>query len=113
SLSEGEREGLNAFVQELNSKDVLADILGLANQLIQPLLLHGAIPIGVGVIAMIAARWRTIQEDPKAHRVPAHRRAQHQMQVTRFESKRDAPPGLDESRLIGPDYPGACQCPLI
>ena len=62
--SEGEHECLDACVEELDLEPPIADRRGLADQLVHPLVVGGAVAVLVDVDAVGAPWWLAVEANP-------------------------------------------------
>src|ERR687885_2485571 len=92
--AEGEREGLNARIEELDLEVAVGDGTRLADQLIQPLLGHRAAALGVDVAAVRLARRSPVEPHAKAHGGASRGRSQDEVQIARMKAIRDPAVGL-------------------
>ena len=66
ALSEGEREGLNTLIEELDLECPISDWPSLPDELIQSRLLNASPSLGIRVEAMVGSRRRAIDLDAEA-----------------------------------------------
>src|ERR1700704_5410187 len=111
--SEGEHVRLDPGVAELDLEQPIADLRGLADQLIHPLVVGNAVPVLVDIDAVHAPRWLAVEADAESHRRPRGRRPHHEMKVTGAEAIRDGTTRFIEAHGNDPDRPVARQRPLI
>src|SRR5262245_15437824 len=79
--SEREHVGLDAGVEELDLEQPVADRRRLADQLVHPRVVGGAVAGLVDVDAMGVPGRLAVEADREAHRRASRRRAHHQVQV--------------------------------
>src|SRR5262245_55530378 len=113
SLTERERECLNARLEKLDLELLLGDRWELSDQLIQSLLGHGPAALSVHVEPVGPAGGLSIEAHAESDRLPAHRRPHDQMQVPRVKASDDPPVGLSEHRGLSRQRPVTRQRPAI
>ena len=105
--SEGEHEDLDARVKEFDLEQPAADLWGLTNELIHPLVVGGAVTALVDVDAVGPPRGLAVEAHPETYgRVP-NRWPHHEMEVTTVELIPDGPTRLIEQRGHQADRPVA------
>src|SRR4249920_2909972 len=111
--SEGEHERLDARVEELDLEPPVPDRRRLADELIHPLVVGGAVAVLVDVDAMGAPRGLPVEAHPEANRRAPNRWSHHEMQIASVELIRDGTAGFIEPRRHGVDLPVARERPLV
>src|SRR6267378_299361 len=111
--SEREHVRLDPGVEELDLEQPIADLPGLANQLIHPLVVGSAVAVLVDIDAVHAPRWLAVEADAESHRRPRGRRPHHEMKVTGMEPIRDGTTRIIDAHGNDPDRPVTRQRPLI
>src|SRR5690606_26058897 len=109
SSTKRKRVGMQARVEKLNRERSVAHIYRLPDQLIEPLLSHHAIAVGIDVHAVILPRRGAVDRHPKAHGSGVGAWAQHQMQIARVKPINDFPGTLFQCRIFTADTPLAGQ----
>src|SRR5262249_60585788 len=79
--AERERKRLHARIEKLDLELPISNGLGLADQLIQPLLGRRAVALLINVTSVSSTRRLSIEEHAKAHGRSSRCRAHHQMQI--------------------------------
>src|SRR4051812_7536668 len=104
SLSERERVGLGAGLEECDLQRPLADRGVLAHQLVQAALPEQAVPVLVYIHAVRRARSLAVEAHAEGNRLSCFRR-QDEMRVTGVEAVGDAPAGLGERDVLTRNRP--------
>src|SRR3954447_14695093 len=111
--SEGEHERLDAGVEELDLEPPVPDRRRLADELVDPLVVGGAVTALVDVDAMGAARGLPVEAYPEAHRRAPNWWTHHEMQIASVELICDGTARVVETGRHGVDLPVAGERPLV
>src|SRR5262245_8679745 len=111
--SEGEHVGLDAGVVELDLEQAVADRWRLADQLVHPLVVGGAVAGVVDVEAVGGPGGLAVEPYGEAHGWAPGRWAHHEVEVAGVEPERDGAPWSAELRRFHAESPVAGQCPLV
>src|SRR5262249_7784104 len=111
--SEGEHEHLDARLEELDLEPPVADRRRLADQLVDPLVVGGAVAMLIDVDAVGATRRLTVETHGEPHGGAPNRWTHYEMQIAGVELIRDGTARFIEPRRHGVDLPVARQCPLV
>src|ERR1700730_2126410 len=96
---------LDPGVEELDLEQPIADLRGLADQLIHPLVVGNAVAVLVDIDALRAPRWLAVDADAESHRRLRGWRPQHEMKVTGMEAIPDGTTRFIEAHGNDPDRP--------
>src|SRR5690242_19709814 len=113
ALAEREAISLGTAVGKRDLERAVGDGAGLANQLIEPLVVKRAVSLLVDVAAVSCARRLAIQQQLKSHRVTSRRRAHDQVEITCVEAIDERPAGLSDPGCLTPHRPFTGQAPAI
>ena len=112
-LAEGEREGLDVPIQELDLKQAINDRLRLPDELIRARLSHYAISRAVEVGPASGACGLSIQKYPESSGSFLNWRRHDQVKIARMKAVGDPSVGLVQRNVLPPHRPVARERPVV
>src|ERR1700691_2017515 len=108
-----ECEGLHAGIEKLDLERMVADLAGLAHELVEPPLRDDAQTFGVGIRAVALARRLSVDRHAEVDRRAAGSRAEDEMQIAGVKAVGDASALFVENRAPAADRPIARHAPFV
>src|SRR5215210_4462102 len=92
--AERERKSLHPRIEKLDLELLISDVLGLSDQLVQPLFANRAVTLVLNVNSVSSVRRLSIDEHAKSHGRSSRCRSHDKMKTARVKAVRDPPVGL-------------------
>src|ERR1700677_1378909 len=97
-LTKGKRVSLDIGIKKLDREGAVHDRPALADELVEPVVGHHALAVGIDVGAVAFAGDSAVDRHPEAHRLALGARPQHQVKIAGMKAKGDRAVGLVEQR---------------
>src|ERR1700678_3967957 len=112
-LTKGKRVSLHIGIEKLDREGAVHDRPALADELVEPVVGHHALAVGIDVGAVAFAGLSAVDRDAEAHRLAIGVRPEHQVQIAGMEAKRNRPVRLVERRGLAANRPLAGKTPVV